>query len=389
MSVLPSTFDSGQPPSGQPQLVVTVNAGSTSLRLDAFEWAGTNKSARLLATEHAETADSREQTLSTWFARFPSPHRILHRIVHGGTFSAPQVLHKDILAELSRWTELAPLHNGPALQLVHSCRLHGIEDAQQIGVFDTAAFAELPAVATRYAIPDLNTALPIRRYGFHGLAHQSQYHQWQQQLQQDREENHSASDNTTSRIISLQLGGGCSISARRGDQIIDCSMGFTPLEGLPMATRCGDIDAGLLLYLLRHDYTAANLDDLLNRQSGLTGVSGISGDMKKLLASPDAAARQAIDLFCYRVRKQLGAYIAALGGVDVILFGGGIGEHAAPVREQILHGLGYLGIDIDPSKNATIKARPAQIQTPGSRCQIWIVAVDEAREMLIEAAPLL
>jgi acetate kinase len=359
-------------------LIVTVNAGSTSLRLDAFTYDGSQF--QLLDTEHNKTASGREETLASWFARYPNPQFVLHRIVHGGNFRAPQQLTDPVITELSRWTELAPLHNGPALELVQMCRHFNLTDRQQIGIFDTAPFANLPEYASRYAIPILDTPLPIHRYGFHGLAHQSMYRQWQRA---------SSKASAGSRIISLQLGGGCSIVARRGDAIIDSSMGFTPLEGLPMATRSGDIDAGLLLYLLRHGYSVETLDDLLNRHSGLAGVSGISGDMKTLLGSSAASAQLAVQLFCYRIRKGIGAYIAALGGVDAILWGGGIGEHAAPVRQQILMGLEELGIAIDRASNNATQALPAAIHHAQSRAEIWIIGVDEAREMLDSAAAFL
>lgn len=359
-------------------LIVTINAGSTSLRLDVFHYDG--KQFQLLDTEHNKTATGREEMLAGWFARYPNPQLVLHRIVHGGNFRAPQQLTDPVITELSRWTELAPLHNGPALELVQMCRHFNLTDRQQIGIFDTAPFANLPEYASRYAIPILDTPLPIHRYGFHGLAHQSMYRQWQQV---------SSKHTNNSRVISLQLGGGCSIAARRGDTIIDSSMGFTPLEGLPMATRSGDIDAGLLLYLLRHGYSVETLDDLLNRHSGLAGVSGISGDMKTLLDSTTASARLAVQLFCYRVRKAIGAYIAALGGVDVILWGGGIGEHAAAVREQVLIGLDELGITIDQISNNSVETLPAAINHVQSRAEIWIIGVDEAREMLDSATAFL
>jgi acetate kinase len=359
--------------------VLTINAGSTGLRIEAFLPDATG-ALRQVDSAHATSAKEREQTLLQWLERYPQPRRILHRIVHGGPFAAAQVLDARTRDELARWIELAPLHNGPALELVELCRQHGIDDARQIAVFDTAPFANLPDCAQRYALPPLTTPLPVRRYGFHGLAHESMYRIWRE---------HTSRASADSRIITLQLGGGCSLTARRGDRIIDSSMGFTPLEGVPMSTRSGDTDPGLLLYLLRHGYSIDALDELLNRQSGLAGMSGISGDMKTLLASSAPAATAAVELFCYRIRKAVGAYIAVLGGVDTIIFGGGIGEHAAPVRERILSGLDDLGIVLDRARNAAAPRLPAAIHAERSRCEIWIAAVDEAREMLAQAAPLL
>jgi acetate kinase len=364
---------------GSDSVVLTLNAGSTGLRIEAFLPDATG-ALRQVDSAHATCAREREQTLLQWLERYPQPRRILHRIVHGGPFATARILDAATRNELTRWIELAPLHNGPALQLVELCRQHGVDDSRQVGVFDTAPFADLPDCARRYALPELPTPLPVRRYGFHGLAHESMYHLWRQ---------YSPRASADSRIISLQLGGGCSLAARRGDRILDSSMGFTPLEGVPMSTRCGDTDPGLLLYLLRHGYSIDALDELLNRRSGLAGMSGISGDMKTLLTSSAPAAAAAVELFCYRIRKAVGAYIAVLGGIDTIIFGGGIGEHAAPVRERILSGLDDLGIVLDRTRNAVAPRLPAAIHAERSRCEIWITAVDEAREMLAQAAPLL
>lgn len=356
--------------------LLTINAGSTSLRLD--HWAVAENGWRRTASHHCNQPFDAGDELRRWLQRQPAPDRVLHRIVHGGALRTPQPVSDALLTELRRWNALAPLHNPPALALVEHCRALGIADARQFCLFDTALYVDLPAVAALYALPaGLETPLPLRRYGFHGLAHQSLYRQWCEQARPQR----------PARVISLQLGGGCSITARRGDTVLDTSMGFTPLAGLVMRSRCGDIDPGLLLYLQRElGYDTERLDQLLNRDSGLRGLAGENGNMEALLASSEPAAQFAVALFCYRARHYLGAYLAVLGGVDAILFGGGIGEHAAPVRAGIVAGLEELGIRLDPQHNQSASL-PAALHHTDSRCQIWALPVDEAAEMVANAAP--
>jgi acetate kinase len=297
---------------------------------------------------------------------------VAHRIVHGGArLTAPCRIDAAVEAEIERLVPLAPLHNPRALEWIRACRaLFGAETAQ-VAVFDTAIYAALPEVAATYALPRALCARHgIRRYGFHGLAHQAMGQRWRE-LQPNLR--------AGGRVISLQLGAGCSITAIRDGQVVDTSMGFSPLEGLVMATRSGDVDPGLLLFLQRAEgLTPERMEGLLNEESGLLGLSGVSGDMRALLDADDAGARLAVDVYCYRARKYIGAYLAALGGADAILFGGGVGEHAPEVRAQILTGLGGLGIVLDADANRTTIGAERCISQHSSAAGVWVIPVDEA-----------
>lgn len=364
-----------------PPHIATLNVGSTSLRLDWFEADGAGY--QHSRSEHLRRPLDEARTADMLAQRLGRRGHLVHRVVHGGSrLTRPCGLTAARQRELERWSRVAPLHNPPALAMIDACLEAAIPRRRQWLVFDTSLYHTLPEVARHYALPPaLTVDVPPRRYGFHGLAHQSLYSQWRRA---------SGTLESEPRVISLQLGGGCSITARRGDQVLDTSMGFTPLEGLMMSTRSGDVDPGLLLYLLRSGaYTTRQLETLLNRDSGLQGVGG--GDMETLLQrrGHNQRARLAVDLFCYRARKTLGAMIAVLGGVDAILFGGGIGEHAPQVRAAILQPLEGLGVHLDPKANrdANAPTQPRAIHR-GNGTAIWVIAVDEARQMLEDVLPL-
>jgi acetate kinase len=272
--------------------------------------------------------------------------------------------------------ELAPLHNEPALQVIDavSRRLGGLP---MVASFDTSFHRTLPPRAATYAIPyELTQRHGIQRFGFHGLAHRYMARRYVEL---------SGRRLDTSRLITLQLGSGCSITAIEGGRSVDTSMGLTPLEGLVMVTRSGDIDPALVPFLAqREDISAETVAELLNTRSGLLGVSGRSGDMQALLeaeATGDARAALAVELFCYRARKYLGAYAAALGGVDAVVFGGGIGENAPAVRERIAAGFEFAGLRLNQNANATVSGRDALISEPESPINAWVVAVDEEVEI--------
>jgi acetate kinase len=253
----------------------------------------------------------------------------------------------------------------------------------QICVFDTAYFADLPKVASTYAIPKgLAERHGIRRFGFHGFAHKALWRRWAE-LRPDLPGG--------GRLVSLQLGSGCSAAAIRRGAPLDTSMGFTPIEGLVMSTRSGDLDPGVLLTLQRREGLDPDaLERLLDHESGLLGISGSSGDMRKLAAEPEnPAARLAIDVFCQRVRKYAGAYLAVLGGVDGIVFGGGIGENSPEVRARCLSGLEPLGIVLDEEANHATIGRDGRISPVRSAIDVEVVVADEAGEMAREAASLL
>ena len=287
---------------------------------------------------------------------------------------------------------LAPLHNPVSLRWICATREVLGADISQIAVFDTAFFTALPEIARTYAIPhELARKHALYRYGFHGLAHQAMWLGWcNRNLKPDTSTLDADQEpDGRERIISIQLGSGCSITAIEKGVPRDTSMGFSPLEGLVMATRSGDIDPGLITYLQRQEgLTTEQLDQLLNEQSGLSGVSGRSGDMRQLLDSQDGQSRLAVDLYCYRARKYLGAYLAVLGGADAIIFGGGVGENVPAVREKILTGMQWCGIEVDSKRNRD-SSGIARISSEGSGVEVWVIPVDEAAILAREAAKIL
>lgn len=368
-------------------VVLTVNTGSSSVRLAAFAPDGGSLSRR--ASGHFSGERNKPAVLLPAFIRdhgIEAIAAVAHRVVHGGArLTAPCRIDAAVEAEIERLAPLAPLHNPYALEWIRACRaLFGAETAQ-VAVFDTAFYATLPEVAATYAIPRaLCTRHGIRRYGFHGLAHQAMWRRWRE-LRPDLR--------AGGRVISLQLGAGCSITAIREGQAVDTSMGFSPLEGLVMATRSGDVDPGLLLFLQRAEgLMPERMERLLNEEAGLLGLSGVSGDMRALLDADDAGARLAVDVYCYRARKYIGAYLAALGGADAVLFGGGVGEQAPEVRAQILTGLDGLGIVLDADANRAAIGAERCISQRSSAAGVWVIPVDEAvilaqAALVVTAAP--
>lgn len=305
----------------------------------------------------------------------------VHRVVHGGmNLTASCLLDQEVEREIENLAALAPLHNPVALRWIRATRevLTGIA---QVAVFDTAFFTNLPEIARTYAVPyALTEKHGLRRYGFHGLAHQAMWRSWRD-LQ--AEALHKAKGE---RLISIQLGAGCSITANDKGLPRDTSMGFSPLEGLMMATRAGDVDPGLITFLQRKESLAPQqLDELLNERSGLLGISGISADIRELLESDDKRARLAVDSYCYRVRKYLGAYLAVLGGADAIVLGGGVGENAPAVREKIMAHMEWCGIEIDPEKNRRSNGM-SRISSPASKVEVWVIPVNEEVILAHEAA---
>jgi acetate kinase len=295
---------------------------------------------------------------------------ILHRIVHGGDVSeGPHAITPDLLKRIQHWQVVAPLHNTLALHLIELGQ-DNWPSSKCFALFDSALYSQLPPVSKNYALPQgLSNRWPIKRYGFHGLAHRAQ---WQLVNQQK----------SHAKVITLQLGSGCSASAWLGDRVIDTTMGFSPLEGLTMATRCGNIDASIVLHLLEYEqgYTVSELRRLLTEDAGMKGLSGISGDIRELLKSSDERAALAVSHFCYQIQKVIGSYIAILGGVDAITFGGGIGENHAVIRKKIVGPLKNLGIVLDEEQNSQAHGMIA-LHTATSQTEIWLTPVDEIREM--------
>ncbi len=365
-------------------LILTVNTGSSSVRLALFNSAAAGAPACIVRARYARSEADPGPVLQGFLQPHAGPGlaAVAHRVVHGGEhFVASCLLDAAAEAEIARLSGLAPLHNPPALRWLRAARALPGPAIPQVGVFDTAFYAQLPAVARVYAIPAaLAARLGLRRYGFHGLAHRAMWQCWRQRH----------GDIDRGRVISLQLGAGSSITAIEDGMARDTSMGFSPTEGLVMATRCGDIDPGLVLYLQRHEgWTAAHTERLLNEQCGLLGVSGVSADMRALLDSNEAHARLAVDLYCYRARKYIGAYMAVLGPPHAILFGGGVGENLPEIRRRILEGLSWCGLELDDAANTANAAGERRISADDSRVQAWVIPVDEEGVLAQEAVEVL
>jgi len=303
-----------------------------------------------------------------------------HRVVHGGErFQRSVRIDDTVLHGMEDMIELAPLHNPHNIKGVAAARAVLGAEVPNVAVFDTAFHHTLPEKAYLYAIPyQLYRRHKVRRYGFHGTSHRYVAYRWRELTLVARE---------ATRIITLHLGNGCSACAIDQGNSVDTSMGFTPLEGLVMGTRSGDLDPAVVEFLeAKEGLSATAVDNLLNKQSGLLGISGLTNDMRDLLAeaheNDDRRARLAIDMFCYRARKYIGAYLAALGGADAIIFAGGIGENAPEVRAQICRGLEWVGMEIDEAANTRmVGGVEGRITTDSSRLAVWVIPTDE--ELLI------
>jgi acetate kinase len=371
--------------------ILTVNVGSSSLKLALWAMDGTRAEIELEARgigggSGSLTADGRlvaqeactdhRAALAALLRHLPKGARIAavgHRVVHGGAHYRNAVrLNESVLRELEALIPLSPLHQPPALAVIDACRLQ-FPDLPQAAVFDTAFHAQLPPRASIYAVPAAWREAGLRRYGFHGIACADAVAQLGPGLRR--------------RAVILHLGAGCSATALLDGRSVDTTMGFTPLEGLVMATRSGDLDPGVLLYMQRErGLTPAQADHVLNEESGLLGLTGDCADMRLLLQRGDAAAALAVEVFCYRAAKAAAGLTVALGGLDQLLFSGGIGEHAGAVRRRIgtlLHGF---GVDVDAGAN---EAGAAVISLPGSAVEVRVVAVDEGRCIARETARLM
>ncbi len=353
-------------------MIVAVNVGSSSVRLAAYTPNGLHERARFAGD--APPVDA----LKAFAERLGRPVVALaHRVVHGGGLGASARLDATVEAELARLGALAPLHQGRALAWIRAARAL-FPSAPQVAVFDTGFFADLPAAATAYPLPvDLARRFGVRRWGFHGLAHRSLWLQWR-----------AGRGAGGGRAVTLQLGGGCSAAAILDGKPVETSMGMTPLGGLVMATRPGDLDPGVLVHLLRGGVSLDELETTLHHLSGLRGLAG-EGDFASLLARTDAEARLAVEVYCRRARQFLGGYLALLGGADAVLFGGGVGEHEPAAREAIAGGLDALGLALDPARNRDAIGGAARISGDGSRIEAWVFPVDEEALLAAEARRLL
>lgn len=309
-----------------------------------------------------------------------------HRVVHGGErFRTPVLIDGAVMSALETLNELAPLHNPACLAGIRAARLALGQQFPMVAVFDTAFHRTMPAAASRYALPgDLARRHSVMRYGFHGIAHFSMARQYAL---------HARREPAGTRLITFQLGNGCSVTAVKGGQSVETSMGFSPLEGLVMGTRCGDLDPAVVGYLARRERVDQDhVEQWLNEQSGLLGLSGLSSDMGVLLRAAaetgHEGAKLAIAVFCHRARKYLGAYLAVLGGADAIIFGGGIGERAPAIRARICEGFEWCGIRLDHARNESAITVPSgglmQIGADGAPVQVCVAGVDEEAEIARE-----
>ncbi|MDP9260041.1 MAG: acetate/propionate family kinase [Actinomycetota bacterium] len=340
--------------------VLVVNAGSTSLKLSVVDEAGRSRTL-------ASLGDAPEDVVA-----------VGHRVVHGGAgFRAPVLLDDARLAELRALVDLAPLHNAPALAAIDEAR-RAFPALPQVAVFDTEFHATLPDEASTYAVPERwRTQWHVRRYGFHGLAVQ-----WaSEQVRVDR-------------LVVCHLGGGCSVSAVLRGQSVDTTMGFSPLEGVAMATRAGSLDPAAILYLLRRGGGSPDdIEQALERESGLLGLSGLSAGVEDLERSTEPAAQLALDVYCYRIAGAIGAMAVALGGLAAIVFSGGVGERSALVRARVCARLAFLGVELDEQCNASVTpdadvgARDSRVRVVVLRAREDLVAARAVRSLLDASRP--
>ncbi|MCB9524540.1 MAG: acetate/propionate family kinase [Myxococcales bacterium] len=384
--------------------VLVINCGSSSVKFDVLD---AHSGVRRLEAQ-AERVGSAGCTVTVDGDAIACPHgdhaatialmlekvdvdalgAVGHRMVHGGTkFRAPVLIDDAVVQAVEDLIPLAPLHNPANLAGVRAA-LAALPDLPHVAVFDTAFHATLPRRAQAYAIPqDLAQKHGLRRYGFHGTSHQ-----WVARRAAD----HLQADIRDLRIITCHLGNGSSVTAVERGCSVETSMGLTPLEGLVMGTRCGDVDPGILLTLMRAEgLDVDGLDRLLNRESGLRGLSGLSNDLRDIeaqAAEGHEGARLAIQVFAHRLRKYIGAYAAVMGGVDAIVFTAGIGEHSALMRHRVAQRLDFLGASLDEDKNRDAKVSPEapvfEISPSRSRVKVLVVATDEAHAIADAAARL-
>lgn len=366
-----------------PPVALVLNLGSSSLKAACYALVDDSGDGRPVLKEACRTTadadtgvdaedDRAEALLAHVTARMPilrvAPEFVVHRIVHGDDRPGPVELTAHALAQLQELAPLAPLHQPPALALVRAA-MDRWPDAIQLGVFDTSWHQTMPQQHRLLPLPFALYARGIKRYGFHGLAFQSAM----------RQIGRIAPDLSNARIVLAHLGGGSSLCAVRDGRSVSTTMGMTPLGGIPMGTRCGSLDPGVLLHLQRSlDMSPERIDELLWRESGLRGVSEESGDMRSLLASPSDGARRAVDLYVSAIAQGVAAMAACIDGIDLLAFSGGIGAHAAQIRARVLGELAWLGISVDAQSNTAGNER---ISAAGSNVEVFVLSIDEAAEM--------
>jgi acetate kinase len=372
-------------------MILSLNLGSSTLKAGAYQWNDGDANAlpvrigkRLdvpvaFATPGPGDARHADELVDRAAAVLPdatrAPAVVAHRIVHGGARSMPAELDDAVLAELARFERLAPLHQPAALQLARAARARW-PGARHVAVFDTSWHASLADWSRRLPVPMSLHDAGVMRYGFHGLAFQSAMRQLER----------LDSGAGRQRVVLAHLGSGCSLCAVAQGRSVDTTMGMTPLDGLPMATRSGSLDPGVVLFMAQElGMSAQAIEQLLWRQSGQLGVSGRSGDMRLLLEATDPAAVLAVDQFVMRVAQGIAAMATSLGGIDALAFTGGIGTQSPVIRQRVVRGLGWTGLGLDATRNESGADR---IDAGDSRARIWQVKVDEEYELALAGARL-
>jgi len=296
-----------------------------------------------------------------------------HRVVHGGeTFNSSVLITPEVIQKMKECIDLAPLHNPPNLKGIAAMQ-ELLPNVPQVGVFDTAFHQSMPAYAYMYAIPySLYKKYSIRRYGFHGTSHRYVSRRACEIL---------GMDYNATRIITCHLGNGASVAAVKNGKVVDTSMGLTPVEGLIMGTRCGDMDLGAFIHIMKkEELSISTANALINKHSGVLGISGVSSDMReveKAAEEKDERAILALEMYHYRIRKYIGAYAASMGGVDIIVFTGGVGENADSTRAEVCRDFEYLGLEFDKEKNRGVRGKEQLISTPESKVKVLIVPTNE------------
>ena len=362
--------------------VVDRIGGESSLRFEALGSAEKQESASVRDHEQAV------RKVIEWLESQPQLRAfdaVGHRVVHGGDrFTNSVRIDAQVMDALDSLCEIAPLHNPASISGIRAAQAVLGASMPMVAAFDTSFHRTLPEHAFTYGIPhELSTKHHIRRYGFHGLAHQYSVLRYGELTGTVKER---------VNVVTIHLGNGCSACAIRGGESIDTSMGFTPLEGLVMGTRSGDLDPALVSYLAQEEkVNASEVEHWLNKRSGLLGISGLSSDMRELMGAYDVnpRARLAVEVFCYRARKYLGAYLAVVGGAEAVIFSGGIGENSPVVREKICQNMEWCGLKLDLPANSKITGKDGRVSLGDSRLNAFVVHTDEELIIARETAHLI
>jgi acetate kinase len=358
-------------------MILVFNVGSTSIKYSLFD---ENKvkvlSQKLEYPKDFDVAIMFERlVVDRFISSISDIELVVHRIVFGGQkYTVPTLLTGEVIADLETMSEIAPLHNPPALHLIKQIRKL-YPDLPQKAVFDTSFHQTLEPKTYLYGLPyQYYEQYGVRKHGFHGISH-SYIAKKVEKLEK----------NSNLRIVSCHLGGGCSVCAIKDGKSVDISMGFSPEEGLMMATRSGNVGAGAILYLQKKLHkTPDEMLDILNHQSGLLGISGTSGDMRDLIHSSDPQAQLAVEMYCQNIAKYIGSFVPVLGGLDVLTFTGAVGEGSSAIRQKVCEYLGYLGVKLDTETNQSNEEKhtEAKISSDISNVQVWVIPTDEEREMV-------